>query len=169
MATGFMRRHAGSRTASATELVHEAYLRLIRESRDYVDREHFLCTAAGVIRQVIVDRARARTRVKRGGEFQRITVNASDLSSPDADFDILGLQEALTRLEGMDPQQARIVELRFFVGLSVAEVAEVLRISERTVKRDWSMARAWLQRELSDGPSPDATPEGTRGKEQSEA
>lgn len=148
MAASFVYRNAGNLTVSATGLVHEVYLRLIRESRQFADRQHFLYTAAGAMRQIIVDQARARLRVKRGGEFQRITLSAAEIASGDAEFDVLPLQDALTRLEQFDARQSRIVELRFFIGLSVEEVADVMEISERTVKREWAMARAWLQREL---------------------
>jgi RNA polymerase sigma factor (TIGR02999 family) len=147
IAEAYMRRHAGALTLQATALVHEAYLKLAANSREYVDRAHFLCTAAAAMRQVLVDHARARHRIKRGGERLRITL-AGDEMGADGGLDLLVLHDALDRLEALDERQARIVQLRFFVGMTVEEVAELLRVSDKTVKRDWAMARAWLQREL---------------------
>lgn len=137
-------------TLQATALVHEVYLKLARDRRFYVDQGHFLCTAAAAMRQILVDHARARRRTKRGGEMMRITLDGVDLAAPDG-IDVLVLNDALERLKAWDARQAEIVELRFFIGLSVDEVSEFLAISPKTVKRDWAMARAWLQRELSGG------------------
>jgi RNA polymerase sigma factor (TIGR02999 family) len=147
LAGGFLRRGLGTPTLQATALVHEVYLKL-RRSREFTDRTHFLCTAAAAMRQILVDHARARQRYKRGGQFMQITLDGAELGT-DSGLDVLVLHDALNRLEIMDDRQARIVELRFFVGLSIPEVAALLAISEKTVKRDWAMARAWLQRELA--------------------
>jgi RNA polymerase sigma-70 factor (ECF subfamily) len=147
IAEAYLRRHAGAVTLQATALVHEAYLKLAASQRDYQDRTHFLCTAATAMRQVLVDHARAKSRIKRGGERMRITLRGDEAGTSDG-LDILLLHDALDRLEALDERQARIVQLRFFVGMSVEEVAELLAISDKTVKRDWAMARAWLQREL---------------------
>src|SRR5262249_33592224 len=144
----YLRRHSGAITLQATALVHEAYLKLAAASRDYADRTHFFCTAAAAMRQVLVDHARARQRIKRGGEMMRTTLDGGELGANDG-IDLLVLHDALDRLEALDERQARIVELRFFVGLSVEEVSELLSVSDKTVKRDWAMARAWLQRELA--------------------
>jgi RNA polymerase sigma-70 factor (ECF subfamily) len=148
VAGAYMRRFSTSETLQATALVHEVYLKLAKEPRQYADQAHFLCTAAAAMRQILVDHARARQRIKRGGDYTRVTFDGADLAAPGG-VDVLVLHEALERLQQWDPRQARIVELRFFVGLSVDEVAGALGISEKTVKRDWAMARAWLQRELA--------------------
>jgi RNA polymerase sigma factor (TIGR02999 family) len=144
----YLRRNSGAMTLQATALVHEAYLKLAAASRDYTDRTHFLCTAAAAMRQVLVDHARRRSRIKRGGGMLRITLEGGELGATSG-LDILVLHDALDRLESLDERQARIVELRFFVGMNVEEVAELLSISDKTVKRDWAMAREWLQRELA--------------------
>jgi RNA polymerase sigma factor (TIGR02999 family) len=148
LAGAYARRFSTSETLQATALVHEVYLKLAKEPRQYADQAHFLCTAAAAMRQILVDYARTRQRVKRGGEFTRVTFDGAELAAPGG-VDVLVLHQALERLQEWDSRQARIVELRFFVGLSVEEVAAVLGISEKTVKRDWAMARAWLQRELA--------------------
>jgi RNA polymerase sigma factor (TIGR02999 family) len=153
LAEAYLRRHSGAITLQATALVHEAYLKLAAASRNYADRTHFFCTAAAAMRQVLVDHARARQRIKRGGELLRTTLESDELGVT-AGLDLLVLHDALDRLEALDERQARIVELRFFVGLSVEEVAELLAISDKTVKRDWAMARAWLQRELAPAAKP---------------
>ena len=151
LAAAFVRRNARSTSLSATVLVHEAYLRLTLASREYKDRAHFMATAATAMRQILVDHARARQRQKRGGELWRITLDADQLASAGGGVDLLVLNDALSRLEDLDPRQAGIVEMRFFAGLSTEEIAEVFGISDRTVKRDWAMARAWLQKELLAG------------------
>ncbi len=126
----------------------EVYLKLTRDRREYADRAHFFCTAATAMRQILVDHARSQNRQKRGGDFYRVTLDGVALATA-PEVDVLVLHDALQRLEQLDERQAPIVELRFFVGLNVDEVAEVLHVSEKTVKRDWAMARAWLQRELN--------------------
>lgn len=150
LADAYLRRQSGTPTLQATALVHEVYLKLAG-AREFADRTHFLCTAAAAMRQILVDHARARQRIKRGGELIRITLDGSELGSTSG-LDVLLLHDALDRLAKLDERQARIVELRFFVGLSVEEVAELLSLSEKTVKRDWAMARAWLQGELTPVP-----------------
>ena len=135
-------------TLQATALVHEAYLRLVQQhSAQFQNRVHFFAVASHVVRRILVDHARRRARHKRGGGEAPLALDmdvADDASSVDA----LVLDDALGRLAALDPQQARIVEMRFFGGLTVEETADVLRVSPSTVKRDWSMARAWLRREL---------------------
>jgi RNA polymerase sigma factor (TIGR02999 family) len=139
-------------TVSTTELVHEVYLRLFDQTRlEFNDRPHFFAVAAMAMRQIVVDRARRRAALKRGGGAARVDLDAAGLSVHDGVEDILSLDEALRRLEGVDPRLARVVELRFFGGLSVEETAEVVGKDPRTVKRDWRKARALLFTMLSDG------------------
>jgi RNA polymerase sigma factor (TIGR02999 family) len=150
LAAGYLRRERPGQTIQATALVHEAYLRLIAEQpHQWNDRTHFLAVAALSMRQILVQRARRRNAAKRGGDPERITLDdrllASSGSSP---VDVIALDEALDRLTALDAQQARIVELRYFGGLTVEEIAETLDISPATVKRHWTLARAWLKREL---------------------
>ncbi|MCL4781417.1 MAG: sigma-70 family RNA polymerase sigma factor [Bryobacterales bacterium] len=143
-------------TLQSTALVHEAYLRLIGGSAsEYHNRQHFFAVAAQVIRRVLVDHARAVNAAKRGGGAQKILLeDQPEASSPPENVaEVLALHEALERLAAFDQQQERIVELRYFAGLSIEETAEVLGISAATVKRDWVMARAWLARELKGGGS----------------
>lgn len=128
-------------------LVHELYLRLARSPIDARDRKHFFTIAALAMRQIVADRARRRHAAKRGGDAMRVTL--SELAGPQAGHDVLAIEDALAKLEALSPRQARIVELRCLVGMSVSEVADVLGISERTVQADWRVARAWLVRELA--------------------
>jgi len=148
LAESFTLRFAASGTLQATALVHEAYIKLSESQFAFVDQAHCLRTAAMAMRQILVDHARTRNCQKRGGEYVHVTLDDSELS-PSANVDVLVLNDALARLEAWDEQQARIVELRCFLGLSLEETAENLRISLSTVKRDWAMARAWLQHELT--------------------
>jgi RNA polymerase sigma factor (TIGR02999 family) len=143
-------------TLQSTALVHEAYLRLSGGSAsEYQNRQHFFAVAAQVIRRVLVDHARAVNAAKRGGGAQKILLEDQPEAStpPENVAEVLALHEALERLAAFDQQQERIVELRYFAGLSIDETAEVLGISAATVKRDWVMARAWLARELKGGGS----------------
>lgn len=150
-AAGYLRRERHGHTLQTTALVHEAYLRLIdaRHVR-WQSRTHFFAIAATLMRRILVDHARRRTASKRGGSGIRLTVD-EDLAVANAPegVDLIAVDEALERLAALDAQQARVVELRFFSGLSVEETAEVLGVSPRTVKRDWGVAKAWLHRELS--------------------
>jgi RNA polymerase sigma factor (TIGR02999 family) len=135
-------------TLQPTALVHEAYLRMASQTTySGFDRATFFPIAIRVMRQVLVDHARRRQSQRRGGSPQRITLSAVNLAT-EPDIDVLILEDALGRLEQLDSRQCRIVEMRFFGGMSVPEVADALSISEKTVKRDWAMARAWLSREL---------------------
>ena len=149
IASRSMRGEMPGHTLQATALVHEAYLRLANEQdRTWENRAHFFAVAAQIMRNLLVDRARAASRAKRGGgaaQFVLDEVPAMVTADPD---DLLALDEALGRLGEIDPRAARIVELRYFVGLGNAEIGAVLRTSEKTVKRDWSAAKAWLQSEL---------------------
>ena len=142
------------RALDTTELVHEAYLKLFDHTRvSLVDRRHFFAVAATAMRQILVDRARAWSRLKRGNGAVRVDLDAADLATEDRVEEIVSLDTALRRLSGVDARLARVVELRFFGGLSVEETAEVLEVDPRTVKRDWRKARALLYGLLS----PDTT------------
>jgi RNA polymerase sigma factor (TIGR02999 family) len=136
-------------TLQPTALVHEAYLRLV-DARDlrWESRGHFFGTAARVMRQVLVDHARRRNAGKRGGALQRVTLETSIADEDAVAADVLDLHEALERLTANDAELARLVELRFFAGLTLDETAEALGVSRRKVAKDWSVARLWLQREL---------------------
>jgi RNA polymerase sigma factor (TIGR02999 family) len=150
VAAAYMRREQPGQTLQATALVHEAYLRLLREKHTrWQNRAHFCAIAAGSMRQILVERARARGRLKRAGDRQRITLSDAIPAAAPADaVDVDALDEALTRLAAMDAGLARLVELRFFGGLSIEETAEVLGVSAPTVKRQWRMAKAWLYGEV---------------------
>jgi RNA polymerase sigma-70 factor (ECF subfamily) len=144
-----MRRENPGHTLQTTALVHEAYLRLANEQdRTWENRAHFFAVAAQVMRNLLVDHARANARAKRGGGRPELVLDVvPEVTGFDADL-MLALDEALQRLATVDPRAGRIVELRYFVGLTNEEVAAVMDISEKTVKRDWSAAKAWLQGEL---------------------
>lgn len=150
LAAAYMRRERPGQTLQATALVHEAYLRLAGAGRPWTDRNHFLAIAARSMRQILVERARARGAQKRWAGMDRVTLTDSLVSGTNADAMLPALDEALSRLEQLDPEQARIVELRYFVGLSIEEVADALGMSPATLKRRWALGRAWLFRELSD-------------------
>jgi RNA polymerase sigma factor (TIGR02999 family) len=150
-----IRREAPGHTLHATDLVHEAYLRLVDEPRvRWEGRAQFFGIAARTMRRVLVDHARARHAAKRGGGAQQITLRddaAAAGAGAAGGVDVLALDEALSRLGALDARQARVVELRYFAGLGIEEAAEVLGVSPATVKRDWALARAWLRRELEPG------------------
>ena len=150
LADGYLRRERG-RTVQATELVHEAYLRLVRDKPvKWQNRGHFVAIAAISMRRLLVERARARGAAKRGGPQVQVTLDERLLAegSHDQTIDLIALDQALTKLAALDESLARVVELRYFAGLSVEETAESLGISPATVKRHWTMAKAWLLREL---------------------
>jgi len=150
LAAGFMRREKPGQTLQATALVHEAYLRLARAGAPWTSEKHFLGIAARSMRQVLVERARARGAQKRWAGLDRVTLSETVASAAREDAMLPALDEALERLEQLDPEQARIVELRYFVGLGIEEAADALDISPATLKRRWALARAWLFRELTD-------------------
>lgn len=150
-----MRREAVDHTLQATALVHEAYLRLIDQRRvQWRNRAQFFGVAAQLMRRILVDHARGRDAAKRGGGVATITLEdvdaAADHSTNDT-VDVLALHDAIEKLAALDPDQARVVELRYFGGMSIEETAEVMDISPATVKREWAVARAWLKRELGGG------------------
>jgi RNA polymerase sigma factor (TIGR02999 family) len=149
-AARYLRRERVGHTLQTTALIHEAYLRLIDQKNvHWQNRAHFFGIAAQLMRRILVDHARTKKRAKRGGSDVRVSLSEATLQTQGQDLDIVALDEALERLAEIDEQQSRIVELRFFSGLTVEETAEVLSISTATVKRDWSMAKAWLHREVS--------------------
>jgi RNA polymerase sigma factor (TIGR02999 family) len=153
LARGYMARENREHTLQPTALVNEAYLKLIDQTRvDWRGRSHFRAVGARVMRRILIDHARRRGGQKRGGGLQRVTLGDSLLSPPDPDVDLpdlLALNDALEKLARLDERQARVVELRFFGGLTTVEIAETLGVSERTVGDDWKHGRAWLKRELS--------------------
>lgn len=152
MARRQLARERRQRTLSTTGLVHEAYLKLVDETRAPVrSRAYFFAAAARAMRQVLVDAARRRNRLKRGSGEAPLDLADFQVAVDGFAADLRGLDEALTRLAALFPRQARVVECRFFGGLSVEETAEALELAPRTVKRDWSLARAWLFRELRGG------------------
>ena len=146
-------RHVAGRvdgTLATTELVHEAYLKLVDQSRaEWRDRAHFFAVASVAMRQVLMDRAKARTRLKRGGERRRITLE-DDMAAIDDDAEsLVAIDDALTRLAAIEPRLARVVECRFYAGLSEEEIAEALGVTVRTVERDWAKARMLLRDSLA--------------------
>ena len=150
IAARLMRHERPGQTLQTTALVHEAYLRLLKDQDiSFQNRAHFLGIAARSMRQILVERARARDAAKRGGERRRITLDEAVAAGVPRDIDLVALDFALERLAALDPQRARIVELRFFGGLTNEETAAALDISPATVKRAWAVARAWLYRELT--------------------
>ena len=143
-------RRSGGQTFESAALANEAYLRLIRaKGLECKDRAHFFAVCAQIIRRVLVDHARNRRRIKRGGGAVEVTLDEAFLPTRNDAIDVLALDEALQSLSRIDARKCRVVELRFFGGLSVEESAEVLQVSPETVMRDWKMARAWLYRELT--------------------
>lgn len=133
----------------ATALVNETYIRLVNAVEvDFQDRAHFFALAATIMRQIVVEHARARSRDKRGGTWRRIDLPDSEIPGPINDDSLLALDEAMDRLAAVDSRKARVVELRFFAGMTNGEIAEVAGVSIDTVKRDWAFAKLWLAREL---------------------
>jgi RNA polymerase sigma factor (TIGR02999 family) len=154
LASRYLSRERREHTLQATALVNEAYLKLAgQRSVDWQNRAHFFGIAAQLMRRILIDHARRDGRVKRGGQAVQVALEDADPSAPasavDA-IDVYELGEALCRLEALDPQQGRVVELRYFGGLTIEETAEVMGISTATIKREWAVAKAWLYRELTD-------------------
>jgi RNA polymerase sigma factor (TIGR02999 family) len=149
IAARYIGRERPGQTLQATGLVNEAFVQLSAERpRHFANRTHFLAIAALSMRQILVQRARARRAAKRGGAPDRVTLDEGLLADEGPSIDVLALDEALTSLATLDPEQARIVELRYFGGLTIEETAEAVGVSPATVKRQWAMARAWLKRAL---------------------
>jgi len=149
LARSYMRRERSDHTLQTTALVHEAYLKLIRQQvTNWQSRSHFFGIAAQLMRRILIDYARGHLREKRGGAKVVLALNEALVFSPEHSEELVRLDEALERLSKLDPRQGKVVELRFFGGLSVEETAEFLGISPKTVKRDWAVAKAWLHGEL---------------------
>jgi RNA polymerase sigma factor (TIGR02999 family) len=149
LAAAYMRRERPGQTLQATALVHEAYLRLAGAGTPWHDRRHFVGIAARSMRQILVERARARGAQKRWGALNRVSITDSLQLAADPESMLPALDEAIDRLAQIDAEQARIVELRYFAGMSVEEAADAMGMSPATLKRRWMLARAWLFRELS--------------------
>jgi RNA polymerase sigma-70 factor, ECF subfamily len=148
LAKSYMRRERPEHTLQATALIHEAYLRLIRDDADWKNREHFIGLAAQMMRRVLVDYARAHDAERRSGGLQRVEMHEELAIAPERLGEVTALDEALVRLEEKNARQAKVVELRYFGGLSVEQIGSLLGIAPRSVKRDWSLARIWLFKEL---------------------
>jgi RNA polymerase sigma-70 factor, ECF subfamily len=148
LATSYMRRERQDHTLQPTALINEAYLRLAKGDLDWQNREHFIGVAANVMRRVLVDYARAHRAEMRGGELKRVELEEGLAISEERTDEMLALDEALNRLSATNQRQAKVVELRYFGGLSVEQIAGVLAVAPRSVKRDWALARIWLFNEL---------------------
>lgn len=152
LAGGYMRRQASDHTLQPTALINEAYIKLFEgESVPWQDREHFFASAAQAMRHALVDHARARQRDKRGGDRLRLTLTEGLSPSSEREADLLDLDGALTKLSENHPRAVRVVELRFFAGMTIEQAAAALGVDASTVERDWRSARTWLLRELSKG------------------
>lgn len=145
----YMRREGPEHTLQATALIHEAYLQLIQQRRvDWQDRSHFFAVAATMMRRILLHHAERKHAAKRGGSNPVVNLEDAEISGDVPSVDLFALDLAIDELQQLDPRSGRVVELKFFAGLTAKEIAEVLKISEATVKREWRMARAWLQRQL---------------------
>ena len=152
LAAHYIARERPGHLLQATALVNEAYLRLVDwQHVEWQNRAHFFGVAAQMMRRILVDFARSRRRAKRGGQIVEVPLSEAGNAAQLKSVDVIALDDALKSLEELDPRQSRVIELRFFGGLSLEETAEALRVSVATVRRDWSLARAWLFRELSKG------------------
>ncbi len=162
LADRLMRSERSDHTLQPTELVHEVYLRLGSDAADWQDRAHFFAVAARAMRRLLIDHARARASARRGGGLHRVTLDMRALPGESAHVDVGILDRALARLQELDERKARFVEMRYFAGLTNAEIAHVAGVSERTVKRELQLGRAWLRREIEEGVGaalPDRRPE----------
>jgi RNA polymerase sigma factor (TIGR02999 family) len=150
-ASRYLRRERANHTLQTTALIHEAYLKLIDQNQvEWQNRTHFYAIAAQAMRRILVDYARERNREKRGGAAENLPLEeAAFVVSEGKNVDLVALDEALTRLAQFDERQARVVELRYFSGLSIDETADILGVSNVTVRRDWNMAKAWLHQQIS--------------------
>lgn len=150
LAGGYMRREREGHTLEATGLVHEAYLKLVDQSRvEWQNRSHFFGIAATAMRRILVDHARTRQADKRGGGVEHVDIHDDIISSDERGDELIAVDEALNRLAAWDPAKSRVIELRFFGGLSIEECADVMQVSVATVNRHWRMAKAWLHGELT--------------------
>lgn len=155
LARAYLRREVPGQSLTPTALVHEAYLKLVDQRVHWHDRSHFFGVAAQAMRRIMVDRARARRAVKRGGADRHVAPHDDLFVAAPPSVDLLALDEALTRLAVLEPRWGRVVELRYFAGLTVDQTADVLAISTATAERDWRLARGWLYRELTGTPQAD--------------
>jgi RNA polymerase sigma-70 factor, ECF subfamily len=150
LAHNYMRREKAGHTLQTSALVNEAYVRLVDQSKiQWESRAHFFGIAARLMRQILVDQARRRNFAKRGGGAIRVSLNEATAVAEEQSANVMALDEALKNLESIDPRQSRIIELRFFGGMSIEETAEALKVSPGTVMRDWTFARAWLRKEMA--------------------
>ena len=157
LASRYMRGERHNHSIETGALVNEAYLRLVDYQRmQWRDRAHFFAVSAQLMRRILVDHARAKKRVRRGGDKQIDRIDDWQIAAPQPEDDILALDDALNRLAALSPRQSRVVELRYFAGLTEEQVAELLGVTRRTVNRDWLMARTWLHRQLHPGSKNDA-------------
>ena len=158
LARGYLQRERADHTLQATGLVHEAYLRLVdQKTTTWQNRAHFFGVAAQLMRRILVDHARRHRTGKRGGEWTKIEFEEALTPAASRSLDVIALDEALKNLAELNPQHSQIVELRFFGGMTIEEVAEVLDVSPRTVQREWRMARAWLRRQIFSDSSDDSS------------
>jgi RNA polymerase sigma factor (TIGR02999 family) len=149
LASRYLRRERPDHTLQTTALVHEAYLKLVdQRNAHWENRVQFFAVAAQLMRRILVDYARSHRASKRGGDVYKLSIDEAVIASEEKDAELLALDEALNHLETIDPQQSRVVELRVFAGLTLEETAKALNISPRTVRREWSMAKAWLHRQI---------------------
>lgn len=150
LAHHYMNRESPGHTLQTTALVNEAYVRLVDQKEvHWQNRAHFFAVAAQVMRHLLIDHARAHSRAKRGGDAQRVPFEEAIVMSPERASELLALEEALIELEKVAPRRGRVVELRYFGGLSIEEAAEVLKVNPTTVSRDWRWAKAWLYKAVS--------------------
>lgn len=152
LAQAYLSRESPGNSLQATELVNELYLRFAGGQREFQNSAHLRAVAAQGMRTILIDRARARRAVKRGAGAQKVDLEELNLASPGLEENILALEQSLSRLSEWDPRQARVVELRFYGGLTEDEIGEVLGMSSKTVKRDWKQARDWLYKQLKSAP-----------------
>jgi RNA polymerase sigma-70 factor (ECF subfamily) len=155
LAKSYMRRERPDHTLQPTALINEAYLRLARDNVDWQSRQHFIGVAANVMRRLLVDHARAHNAERRSGGADRVELEEGLMVSIERSDEVLALHDALSGLEGVDPRQAKVVELRYFGGFSVAEIGEILQMSPRSVKRHWALARIWLLKQMNKVRDPD--------------
>jgi RNA polymerase sigma factor (TIGR02999 family) len=152
LAEHYMRRERPDHTLQPTALINEAYLRLAGDAQNLQNREHFIAVAATVMRRILVDHARAHRAEMRGGGLERVEFDEGLAIFPERSGELLALDDALEQLEKLNPRQARVVELRYFAGLSFEEIASILQLALRSVKRDWAMARIWLYKKMQPEP-----------------
>ena len=155
LARSYMQRERPDHTLQPTALINEAYLRLACGSVDWQSRQHFIGVAANVMRRLLVDHARAHNAEMRAGGFQRVELEEGLMIASERSNEVLALHETLTALEGLDPRQAKVVELRYFGGFSVEEIGDILEMSPRSVKRHWALARIWLLKQMKQSRDPD--------------